>query len=124
MPGTPMACLFIMFAMIMWIAVPSRGAILASELAASMPPVPGMLRGTMRRVAGNEASEMPRQEPDCGNHNRCPRSADDQADLLALYKSGDGRRHVRAERACEADRRAARALTFVRSFFSSDSGRF
>ena len=56
MPGTPTACLFIMFAMIRWIALPSCGATLASQLAALMPPAPGMLRGT---IVGSPGMKRP-----------------------------------------------------------------
>ena len=51
-PDTPTACLFIMLAMMRWIAVPSCGATFASQLAALMPPAPGMLRGMIVGLPG------------------------------------------------------------------------
>ena len=57
MPWVPTAWAAIMFCMIMCRVVPSRGAILASQLPAWMPPPPGMLRGTM---VGSPGIYLPR----------------------------------------------------------------
>ena len=70
--------------------VPSCGASLAIQLAATNPPAPGMLRGTTVGLPGNVAADVTRDEPAAIVVVVPDRIADDQADGLAAKEFSGG----------------------------------